>query len=467
MRQITFHNYIRTAGLAAMCWMAASCKKLIETPGNPATAITEAQQFADSTTAMTAISGIYTYGAYNTGFTYSDGALASFTGLSSDELIYTSSGDVDGLAFYNYGLLPLNGNVGYLWTSPYQGLYPVNVTLEKIAESSTLSASFKTQVTAELKVVRALYYFNLVNLFGAVPLTTSSDYKKTANLPRMSVDSVYTQIFTDLNEAQEALPVAYPSAGRARPNQYTALAFLAKAHLYRKEWQPAYDAANTVISSGTYTLEPDLNNVFLDGSTEAIWQLPVLGNNSATAEANNFVPYDAGIVPSYILSPNQLNAFETGDQRGVKWVGDAVINVAGVDKDYYYPYKYKNRLPAATTEGYIVFRLADLYLIRAEAAVHLGNTGVALSDINTVRARAGLSDTPASTDDEIMTAVLHERQAELFTEWGNRWYDLKRTGTADAVLGAEKNGWKANADLYPVPYQQLQFDPFLTQNPGY
>jgi hypothetical protein len=84
-----------------------------------------------------------------------------------------------------------------------------------------------------------------------------------------------------------------------------------------------------------------------------------------------------------------------------------------------------------------------------------------------VRLRAGLGASTASSQTDVLSAIMHERQTELFTEWGSRWLDLKRTGTMNAVLGAAKPGWKAADTLYPVPYPQIQADNLLTQNPGY
>ena len=115
----------------------------------------------------------------------------------------------------------------------------------------------------------------------------------------------------------------------------------------------------------------------------------------------------------------------------------------------------------------MVFRLADAYLIRAEAAAHLNNTGQAIYDIDEVRTRAGLSGTTAVTKDEVLAAVAKERFTELFTEWGNRWFDLKRTGVIDAVMSTVKPNWKPFCALFPVPRNQIVLDPNLKQNPGY
>ncbi|MBN9385823.1 MAG: RagB/SusD family nutrient uptake outer membrane protein [Chitinophagaceae bacterium] len=460
-------TFLYNIGAGSLLLMGISCKKLIGIPPNPPTQITEAQQFSDSLTAMSAVAGVYTFTALGKGFTYNDGQLSWITGVSGDELIYTSSGNAGAKAFFDNGVTPINDELNSLWSGPYTGIYPVNVILERMASSTALSASFRKQVTAEMKVVRALYYFNLVNLFGPAPIVTASNYKVNAFLSRSSVDSVYDQVLSDLTESMQALTPDYPSAGHLRPNLYTAESLLAKVYLYRQQWQKAFDAANDVIESHVYTLEQDLNKVFLDGSTEAIWQIPTIGQYFRNPEAAQYIPQSPGSIPNYILSPALLNVFSPGDQRLVNWAQQVVINIDGTDKNFYYPYKYKNVYPGATVEDFMIFRLADVYLIRAEAAAHLDNTNQALADLKTVRERAGLGESTAATKDEVLAAVQKERLAELFTEWGNRWFDLKRTGTIDAVLGAAKPNWKPFCALYPVPRSQIILDPNLKQNPGY
>jgi hypothetical protein len=470
MKNMTLGNYARMMGLmlaTAMTMMLTACKKLITIPANPPTEIAQTEQFADSATTMTAMADIYSYPSNGTNqFTFNDGLLSLCTGLSSDELNVSTGSSVT-LQFYEYGLTPLNAYITNLWGDPYSALYPVNAALSGIAASSGLTASLKTQLTGELEVVRALYNFDLVNLFGAVPLVTTTNYTTTSKLGRSAVDSIYTQIMTDLTAAQQVLPVTYPSTGNYRPNLYTVKAFLAKVYLYQKNWQAAYNAADTVINSGLYSLVPNLNNVFLDGSAEAIWQLPANGDFNVTTEAKNYVPY-SGTVPSYSLTTFLVNSFEPGDQRLQDWAGANVINVGSANDTFYYPFKYKNKnIFGQTTEDFMIFRLGEQYLIHAEAAAELGNLGTAISDLNTVRARAGLGPTTATGQAGVLAAVMHERQVELFTEWGNRWFDLNRTGTAGTVLNAEKGGFQSYMTLYPVPNAQLEADPFLNQSPGY
>ncbi|HXO76135.1 MAG TPA: RagB/SusD family nutrient uptake outer membrane protein, partial [Puia sp.] len=138
-------------------------------------------------------------------------------------------------------------------------------------------------------------------------------------------------------------------------------------------------------------------------------------------------------------------------------------------KVYNLPYKYKNRVLAApTVEDYMMSRLGEVYLVRAEALARQGKTDSALADLNLIRVRAGLTAiTTVGSPDELLNDIAHERQVELFCEMGNRWYDLNRTGTADAVLGAEKPGWASFDALYPIPLTEITNNSFLTQNPGY
>jgi hypothetical protein len=120
----------------------------------------------------------------------------------------------------------------------------------------------------------------------------------------------------------------------------------------------------------------------------------------------------------------------------------------------------------------MVFRLAEQYLIRAEARAQQGNVSGSQSDLNAIRTRAGLPNTTANDKASLLTAIQHERQVEMFTEWGHRWFDLKRTGTIDAVMSViapAKGGgaWNSNKALLPLPLGDLQADQNLTQNPGY
>lgn len=301
-----------------------------------------------------------------------------------------------------------------------------------------------------------------MNLFGAVPLVTTTDFTISASLARSEPATVYRQIVNDLQSAEQLLPVEYnTTSGRTRPNRSAAAALLARVYLYLGAWAQADSAASAVIGNPLYQLEPDPDSVFLPGSREAIWQLQPAYADMATAEGAAFIPADPGLPPPYTLTPTLLNSFEAGDLRLTHWTATSADGKV-------YPYKYKQAAYDSSYPEYnVVLRLAETYLIRAEARAEQGNATGGTEDLNLVRYRSGLyAITPGSVND-LLTAIWHERQVELAAEWGHRWLDLKRTGRADPVLGTEKTGWKPAAALYPIPAVELTKNPHLVQNEGY
>lgn len=461
MKQLLHINKRTLAVLLFTALVVSSCKKLIEIPPNPPNEIPSAHVFADSADIMSAIAGIYTNfkaSAYSVSF--ASGWISEYGGLSSDELHNATTYAGAGLVEQN-NIAVDDGTMQGMWQAAYQSMYQINACLQGISTTTAFSDSLKQQLLAEIKVVRALYYFNLVNLWGSVPLVTDINYTTNATLPRTPVDSIYMFIRNDLATARSTLKASYPSDGHMRPNLFTADALSAKVFLYLQQWDSAATMAGQVIGSGLYSLEPDPNNVFLDGSQEAIWQLPANGSYYQTAEANTFNP-GYSPTPSYAIKDVLQKAFEPGDLRATDWIGTSSANVN-------YPNKYKLlTIYDPGTEDYMILRLADQYLILSEAQAHLGQLTDALTNLDMVRSRAGLAGSTASTQNDILAAVQHERQTELFCEWGNRWFDLKRTGAIDSVMNAEKPGlWKPSAALYPIPKNELLSNPFLTQNPGY
>jgi hypothetical protein len=234
--------------------------------------------------------------------------------------------------------------------------------------------------------------------------------------------------------------------------------------------------ASKIISNTTlFSLPPALNSVFLKNSAEAIWQLQPVQTGRNTEDAFVFrLPVtgpSANANPVY-LSQQILHAFEPGDLRrkAGNWV-DSVI-VSGTT--WFYPAKYKATITSGSaTEYLMVFRLAELYLIRAEARARQNNIGGAQDDLNMIRKRAGLLDTKANDKSALLTAVLNERQIDFFSEWGHRWLDLKRTGNVDAIMNVvtplKANGgkWQSYQQLYPVFYNDILKNPNLNQNNGY
>jgi hypothetical protein len=271
-------------------------------------------------------------------------------------------------------------------------------------------------------------------------------------------------MISDLKDAENLLENLYPTANRTRPNKYAAAALLARVYLYRKDWINAEAQASLIIGSGMYSLDTDLNSVFLAGSNETIWQLKPVVPSRNTWEGYLVLPASANSTPTYLLTNSLVDAFEPGDQRKVAWTKSRTF--AG--HTVFYPVKYKVKTSSTVSEYYVVLRLAEQYLVRAEARAMQGDYSGAAEDINLIRDRVGLSPKTAATQAEILLAIEKERRVELFAEWGHRWFDLKRTARADTVLGAAKPGtWQATDVLWPIPQSQINLNPALTQNPGY
>jgi hypothetical protein len=452
-----------------------SCTKFVQVPPPP-NLLSSSLVFSDSTDANSATLGLYVLmaGSPSGEFQIFNGDLDVFCGLSSDELISNTGIPDEGAAYMN-ALFSQNNTILGFWQNTYQIIYQANDIINSLPSSTGVSNTAKSQFIGEALFVRSFCYFNLINLFGEVPLVTTTNYRTNAVLPKKAISQVMNQIIADLNEAQNLLSISYPgTSGKVRANKYTAIALLSKAYLYNQNWDSAYYFANQVITSGVYSLETDLNNVFLTGSNEAIFQMPSNLQGLETTEGYNFVPTSNSIIPNYTINSPLLSAFETGDQRRVNWIDSNQAN----SLQYYFPYKYKlgydgNYPPS---EEYMIFRLGEQYLIRAESETMGagGGTGSAISDINIIRQRAGLGGILASGQQQIMSAIVHERQVEMFCEWGNRWFDLKRCNLVDSVMGGVngvctlKGGTWSNYDtLYPVPNYEIQTNPFLTQNQGY
>lgn len=439
-----------------------SCKKFVHIP-DPNDQLNSDLVFSDSSSATSAITGIYGDMLTNRNL-FSNSSVTLFTGMSADELYFYSPGSKD--EFVKNQITQTNHiNIdNSFWKPAYQYIYAANLAIEKIEESKNLSVSLKNRLTGEAKFVRAFCYFHLVNLFGDVPLITSSKYQTAATIARTGVADVYSQIINDLKEAKSVLPVQYPTSERIRPNKWTVVAMLSRCYLYTGRWSDAESEATSIISSGLYSLESNLNNIFLKGSTEAIWQLKPVRAGFNTYEGLEILPTSAFTAPTYLVTTSLRNSFENLDNRKNAWITKRFYN----NDTLYYPFKYKLANGATLTEYYIVFRLSEQYLIRAEANLNLNKIPESQSDLNKIRNRAGLANTVANTAASLKLAIEQERQAELFCEWGNRWYDLKRTGRANIILAPFKGAtWQTTDILWPVPQQELLLNPTLIQNPGY
>lgn len=464
---------------------AGSCKKFIEV-NPPKNQLATNNIFNDNGTANSAIFAIYSQMLSGNASPY---AIPFTTGISGDELTNNNSAALD---IYTNAIDPVNSfYANSIWTTAYNFIYQANAIFEGCSSSTKLDPDVKKQLMAEAMFIRAYWHFYLVNLYGDIPLATTTDYTKNSLAIRTASNLLYDQIITDLKYAQANLNEKYIAADgittsdeRARPNGSTATALLSRVYLYTGKYSDAEAQATTLINTSYYSLVP-LDAVFLKNSSEAIWQLmPVNNSLINTIEGANFIPENSSPVlegkPS--ISPQLLNSFEGGDLRRTHWIGQFIDTSVKPNLNYYYPYKYKIRFGSSYGEYSMIFRLAEQYLIRAEARNEQNNILGAISDLNTIRARARDFSNPQIPDPlpnytvlmsktAIKTAILQERRVELFTEQGHRWFDLKRTGEVNSVMAAVtplKGGtWNNNMVLWPIPQSELLNDPKLTQNPGY
>jgi hypothetical protein len=437
-----------------------SCNKAVA-PRLSNTTISGSQVFTDDATATAAIMGVYSSMVSSSYF--ANGDITIDAGLSSDELINFSLSEAQP-QFYSNNIQATNTNLLRMWAGIYNTVYQTNAIIEGLNTSITVSSHIKNQLLGEAKFIRAFCYFYLANLWHRPPLILSTNYQLNAIISNSDSATIYEQIKADLLDAKDLLGSDFSnSAGeRTRPNKYAALALLSRVYLYLHDWSNAQSTATEIISSELFSLQVSLDDVFLINSTEAIWQLAPVERNINTREGNIFVL--TGKPRSVALNPLLVNNFESNDQRLSHWVG----SITSGGNTYYYPYKYKIKSNIAVTEYYMIFRVAEQYLIRAEAMAQQNNIAGSLADINMIRARAGLNQVGYTDKPGIIAAVMQERRTELFSEWGHRWMDLNRTGSSDALLEIVKYpNWQPTDAFYPIPQTEIQNNSRLTQNPGY
>lgn len=451
--------------LAVAFLFLTACEDFVDVDP-PITALTGETVFDEDVNALAALSGLYSTISSQGSFVNTLDRMAVYVGSYSDEFInYTV---IPSFAqFGNNDLSPDNSLVGAYWRDLYQFIYSSNSIIEGISSSQTLTDSLASQWEGEARFIRAWSYFYLINLYGEVPIATSTDFEVNSVLPRFATTLVYGQIIDDLLDAQNLLSDDYPTSQRVRANKGAANALLARVYLYQENWEAAEREASKVIDDNRYSLEANLDNVFLNNSNEAIWQLEALRPFFGSQEGNTFIltrpPRSSGVS----IRPDYLTSFEDGDIRESSWIG----SISSSSETFFYPFKFKIDLDfsgAIPNENLTPLRLAEIYLIRAEARARQNNVSGAQEDINAVRTRAQLSATTASDQASLLATIELERKHELFAELGHRWFDLKRTGRATEVLQPIKPQWQDTDLLWPVPLQEFLNNPNLgQQNPGY
>lgn len=446
---------------ALTCLSFSSCKKFLE--NEPISQITPDDVFMTEHGAQSAVMGMYrtmlTAGSY---------------GQTAVIIPEFSAGHVNHVASYPE-YIEFTGNtiridnpwVQSLWTAAYATINAANNIVVRVNEmpASAIGKAKKQQFVQEARFVRALNYFRLVRAFGDVPLilkpTGENDELKVS---RNAKADVYSQVIADLKEAS-VLPNVYGNnaESKGRATGFAAKALLAKVYLYQgsvtKEYSEAARLAREVINDGGYTLQTDFSTIWkIENTAESIFELQFeeQATNSLAAVSNP----NASVL-FYAAGKSIADLYEEVDGRQTF----TVYQHTAADPRFYIG-KYRIFSPA--TQNFPVIRLAELYLIHAEAQARVdGNvSAAAYMSYKTVRDRAGLGTPPASgttSVDTFVKLVQEEKRREMMFE-GETWFDYCRTGLALTTLMKKPD---PNFYLYPIPDAERRNNPALTQNPGY
>ena len=357
-----------------------------------------------------------------------------------------------------------NGSASALWGVIYSISYIANFLYEGLP-AIEISQSDYDEITATASFLRAYAYFVGVYTFGGLPIVTSTNVDQNRVVPRASFQETLNFIESELLYALDKLPAQSFNSGEATNGAVKAL--LAKFYLYTENWAQAEKYATEVIEgTGTkqYIIEPEFENAISDFSAESILEIVYSANDnpgtSTNFSINNLFVGRREIIPSSEMVLALQN--DGGDRRVMIEFNGA--NARGADNGWtivrYGPF-----------DNVQVFRLAEIYLIRAEARAQqdkiTGDQG-ALPDINTIRQRAGVPLIQGTSKNQMLLAIENERRMELCFE-GHRWYDLIRTGRAETVMDEFTNNWTEKDELWPIPLSEITNNPSLkdAQNPGY
>lgn len=411
----------------------------------------------------------------------------------------------------NFLHTPTNIFVGSLWGGHYGAIAKCNQAL-KALETATVDETTKKRWIGEVRFLRGYYYFNLVRYYGGVPAVLRvPDSAQDANTDdkfqtRASKEDIYNIIKDDLQFAVDNIPLRN-ATGKGRINKGTAQSMLAKVYLYEKNWQKVYDLTTEVINSGQYALLDKYEKIWRfegDNSSESIFEIQTGTFNNTDFGVRGYCVWQGPRVGGKggwtdlgfgFCTPSRqfVNSYESGDKRRSATVIE--IDDSGTGKgtvlfdgyripskdsieNYFYNYKaYHSELK--TIEPYLgnrdnkqknihILRFADVILMQAEAANELGNAGLAISNLNRIRSRAGLPDTNAAGGTALRDAIWKERRYELALEH-DRFFDIVRQGRAAEIMkAAGKNFVAGKHELLPIPALQIELSGGkLTQNPGY
>lgn len=512
---------LRLFAIAALALVSTSCVEDWLREKSPMT--TEVSDFfTSSQTAVQVTNAAYApLGWEYQGTFYSE---FFFGDILSDDALKGGQNVTDGSDAYqldNFKILDNNAIVLQYYRAQYQGISRANLALEQIEMMETseddLTPELKNRLLAEAHFLRAYYYFRLVRLYGGVPVVTTPVYSSNQWIqPRASVEEVYELILSDLKFAEQHLPLksGYASEDLGRATKGAAQAMLLKVSLYTHDFAAAKTYGEAFINdqASEYELCSDYADNFTlagENGVESVFEVQYMEEGTSDyGEGNGF---SRGTFTT-ILTRSRSSAFanpgwgfnrptkslydefEAGDPRRDATIlvpEESEINnsaeeiylgnsMVGIKRTLFDPATRTYSAlahDARAAINKIEIRLADVYLMYAEACIEQGDLATAASYIDRVRDRVGLGTVDGSSKESLIAALRHERRCELAME-GHRWFDICRWGIADQVMNAYKASEneevraemgdfvKGKHELMPIPYEEVRMGK-LEQNPGY
>ena len=477
--------------IALLGFSFSSCSDFLEQ--NPQTDLSENDFYKTADDILSAVNGAYS--SLQEGDIY--GNWYVFGEIPSDNTRNQLSGSVTTQnEFDQFYIDTQNSMIASFWKAAYKVINRTNTVLGRI-DGIEINAELANRYKLECKFIRALMYFNLVRVYGDVPLVLKEiSISESYDILREPKENVYNQIIADLKEAQD-LPVSYSTAEDGRATQGAAKALLANVYMTLHKYAEAETILAEIINSGRYSLlENTPGSLNIDGyknvfspvnhnSKEGIFEIQFLkgGYGEGSNYANNFAPENSGtnVVTVGGTGGNNIpemdiyNAYEEGDLRRDFSMSlgyyDNRKNNEWVESRYvckFMDVPYQNN---DASNNYPVIRYADVILMYAEALNQNGKTAEACKYLNMTRRRGfGYQTTETSpvdlqTTDKAQFALMveQERRVELAFE-NHRWFDLIRTGRAVEVMKSKGFSLNETNLICPIPQKQIDVNPKLTQN---
>lgn len=490
-----------------------SCNKFID--DKPVTSLTTGNSYNTASDVENVLAGCYNI------FYGSDYYQWEYVMLSDVRSDNAYPGGYNEETFYDYDrfVLPAsNTHNNTNWGALYRGIARCNILLDKIngVNDPALTDARRAQIIGEASFLRAFHYYQLVKLYGGVPIELASNTADpdVTRKARASEKEVYDQIVKDLEIALTNLPDSYgsnPSINKVRATKGAANAVLAKIWAQRsdRDYSKVITYCDAVINSpANYSLMANYADLF-DGAhylnSESILEIPFQESNWSASSwgIQLYLAPEDGWQKYCVPSKDLVAAYDAAGDNIRKDANIVFWNLDGngdpiawadenwnpcQDPEVSIPFNYKQKHPAGWGSGddYYLIRLADILLLKAEALNETGQTGPAANLVNQIRSRVHLADISSSLSQaEMKNAILNERRLELAFE-AQRWDDLTRNGVATTVMQnlqeftyscvegkpgdpvkmdyshCDKNHW-----ILPIPQLEMDANPNLVQNPGY